>query len=100
MTKYVLYRLVAAVPVVFGVTLLVFLMVRIVPGDPVDIMLANQRGVKPETKEAMRRQLGLDKPIPEQYVRFLFNSLQGDFGESYKTRKPVFEEIRVRMPNT
>ncbi len=100
MFKYVLQRLAAAVPVLFGVTLLVFFMVRLVPGDPVDAMFAGQAEPSPERKEAMRRQLGIDGPVPVQFARFLGDAVRGDLGDSFRSKRPVVEEIRTRFPNT
>ncbi|HEY7032009.1 MAG TPA: nickel ABC transporter permease [Thermomicrobiales bacterium] len=100
MAKYILYRLVAAVPVVFGVTLLVFVMVRLVPGDPVSLMFANVAPPTPEERASIRHQWGLDRPIYEQYLRFLANAAHGDLGQSYRSRQPVREEIASRFPNT
>src|SRR5262245_35285967 len=100
MARYFLYRLIAAIPVLFGVTLLVFFMVRLVPGDPVSMMFANTAPPTPEQRARIRHQLGLDLPIQKQYVHFLSGAVQGDFGESFRTRKPVFDEITARLPNT
>jgi peptide/nickel transport system permease protein len=100
MGKYLLYRLAAAIPVVFGVTLLVFFMVRLVPGDPVSMMFANTAPPSAEQRAQIRHQLGLDLPIQEQYLHFLGGVLHGDLGESFRTRQPVLHEIATRMPNT
>jgi ABC-type dipeptide/oligopeptide/nickel transport system permease component len=98
--RYVLYRLAAAVPVVFGVTLLVFFMVRLVPGDPVDAMFRDVARPTAEQRAALRRELGIDRPLPEQYARFLWRALHGDLGRSFRSKQPVTEEILSRMPNT
>lgn len=100
MFRYFLYRLVAVIPVLVGVSLAVFIMVRLVPGDPVQIMFANQAMPTPDRVEEMRRQLGLDLPIWEQYLRYVGNAVQGDFGQSIRSRQPVFDEIIARLPNT
>ena len=100
MVKYFLYRLVATIPVLFGVTLLVFFMVRLVPGDPIDIMYTNQAPPSAEQRRALEHNLGLDRPIYEQYALFLANGVQGDLGDSYRTKRPVMEEIQNRLPNT
>ncbi len=100
MLQYLLKRLVSAILVIFGVTLLVFTMVRLVPGDPVDIMFANQPRPTPEQRAALRRQLGLDLPIHHQYLQFLGRALQGDLGRSFRTKQPVTSEIVARLPNT
>lgn len=99
MGKYVLYRLVGSVPVLLGVVIIVFLMVRLVPGDPVKILLTGSRTTE-EQQALVRRQLGLDKPLPAQFASFLGNLAQGDLGTSYRTKRAVTEEIRIRVPNT
>jgi ABC-type dipeptide/oligopeptide/nickel transport system permease component len=100
MQRYLLKRLVSAILVIFGVTLLVFTMVRLVPGDPVDIMFANQPRPTPEQRAALRHQLGLDLPIHRQYLHFLGRALRGDLGRSFRTKQPVTSEIVARLPNT
>lgn len=100
MQRYLLKRLVSAILVIFGVTLLVFTMVRLVPGDPVDIMFANQPRPTPEQRAAIRRQLGLDLPIHRQYLHFLGRVLRGDLGRSFRTKQPLISEIVARLPNT
>jgi peptide/nickel transport system permease protein/oligopeptide transport system permease protein len=98
MIRYILYRLAAALPVLFGVTLLVFFMVRLVPGDPVEVMYGDR--ATPETSARLRQALGLDRPIYEQYAIFLADAVRGDLGESIRSKQPVVEEIRLRLPNT
>lgn len=100
MFRYFLYRLVATIPVLFGVSIVVFFMLRLVPGDPVRLMFANQASPSPERIEEIRHQLGLDLPIWRQYVNYVTGVLQGDFGLSIRSRQPVFEEIVQRLPNT
>lgn len=100
MQRYLLKRLVSAILVIFGVSLLVFTMVRLVPGDPVDIMFANQPRPTPEQRAVLRRQLGLDLPIHRQYLHFLGRALRGDLGRSFRTKQPVTSEIVARLPNT
>lgn len=100
MFRYILYRLVAVIPVLLGVSILVFFMVRLVPGDPIQIMFANQAKPSPERIAEMRHQLGLDLPIWKQYLQYLQGIVQGDFGNSIRSRQPVFNEITERLPNT
>ncbi|HLU37512.1 MAG TPA: nickel ABC transporter permease [Thermomicrobiales bacterium] len=100
MFRYFLYRLAAVIPVLFGVSIAVFVMVRLVPGDPVQLMFTNQPLPSPERLEEIRHQLGLDLPIWKQYLNYLTGVLQGDFGQSIRSRQPVFEEIVQRLPNT
>jgi len=98
--RYFLYRLAAVIPVLFGVSIAVFVMVRLVPGDPVQLMFTNQPLPSPARLEEIRHQLGLDLPIWKQYLNYLTGVLQGDFGQSIRSRQPVFEEIVQRLPNT
>jgi ABC-type dipeptide/oligopeptide/nickel transport system permease component len=92
-------RLLAAVPVLFGVTLAVFSMLFLVPGDPVKMMLA-EFVTSPEQVAQMRAQLHLDEPIPVQYGRFVGNALRGDLGTSIRSRRPVVTEIAENAAST
>lgn len=96
MAVYILRRLLSAVPVLLGVSFLVFAVGKITPGDPARIIL----GVRatPENIAEMRRQLNLDDPLLVQYGKYIFNVIRGDFGRSYKGQTPVFEEIVMRIP--
>jgi ABC-type dipeptide/oligopeptide/nickel transport system permease component len=95
----VIERLVQLPVVLLGVSLVVFLMITLTPGDPVEIMLADQRA-GPEQAELLRRDLGLDRPLAERYLVFLGNALTGDFGISFFHRRPVFQVILERLPAT
>jgi peptide/nickel transport system permease protein len=97
--KYILYRILGSIPVLIGVLFVVFMMVRLVPGDPVRIMLEG-RPTTEEQREEVRREMGLDRPIPQQFATFVAGVAQGDLGESYRTTRPVTTEIIQRMPNT
>ncbi|MFN3368805.1 MAG: nickel ABC transporter permease [Thermus sp.] len=98
MLAYATRRLLVAVPTLFGVVLLVFLMVRLAPGDPA-VLLAGEFAT-PETLEAIRTRYGLDRPLPEQFLLYLGALLQGDLGESARSRRPVLEELKTYFPNT
>jgi peptide/nickel transport system permease protein len=89
---------VAAVPTLFGVTLIIFFMVRVLPGDPARVLA----GLEADQTEVnrIRVQLGLDKPVPVQYAVFLENAVRGDFGRSAVTRAPVLAEIGGRLGPT
>ncbi len=91
-------RLAQALLVLFGVTLIVFFLARLAPGDPVDLMLPEDARPAPPT--AMRQALGLDKPVPVQYAIFLYQALHGNFGRSLYYKKPVFEIIMQSLPRT
>jgi peptide/nickel transport system permease protein len=99
MTAYVLRRLLLTIPVLFAIVTLVFAIRPLVPGDPVEIMLFGQ-SANPEVIADIRRQLGLDKSIPEQYLLYVGNVLRGDLGTSITSRRPVVEEIASRYPAT
>ncbi len=98
MTNYVIKRLLLAVPVLFGVVILVFFMVRLTPGDPAVIM-AGEQASEAEI-ELIRVQLKLDQPLHIQLGLFLENLIQGDLGRSTRSRAPVTSEIMTRFPNT
>jgi ABC-type dipeptide/oligopeptide/nickel transport system permease component len=93
MTQYVVQRLILAGPVLLGVSITVFLMMHLLPGDPALAMLAGQSGITPEDVDRVRRQLGLDQPVPVQYLNYIGRVLQGDFGESVHSHRPVLEMI-------
>lgn len=98
MTRYVVVRLLWIVPVVLGVSLLVFSIMKLVPGDVAQV-IAGMDGTA-EDVELIRRSLGLDRPVYEQYLTFLGNMLQGDFGRSAVTKRPVADEIASRIGPT
>jgi ABC-type dipeptide/oligopeptide/nickel transport system permease component len=98
MGTYLLRRLLLTVPVLLGVTFIIFAMVRLIPGDPAQVIAGEQ--ATRETVEAVRRSLGLDQPIPVQYARFLIDLLSGDMGRSVRTYRPVVRELADRFPNT
>jgi ABC-type dipeptide/oligopeptide/nickel transport system permease component len=92
-------RILAVVPVLFGVTLAVFSMLFLVPGDPVKIMLA-EFVTTPDQIAQMRAQLHLDEPVLKQYGRFVTNALRGDLGVSIRSRRPVAAEITENIGST
>ncbi|MCS7235796.1 MAG: ABC transporter permease [Armatimonadota bacterium] len=98
MGAYILRRLALAVPTLVGVTVVVFALIRLVPGDPARLVLGLQ--ASEEEVQRLRVQLGLDQPLPVQYVRFLGRLLQGDLGRSVVTGEPVAREIAARLPAT
>lgn len=99
MAAYLGKRFALLGPVLLLITLVVFLMRALIPGDPVDMMTLGQN-VDREAKEALREALGLNKPLPAQYGDFLRGLARGDLGRSVRTRQPVAAEIAVRYPNT
>jgi ABC-type dipeptide/oligopeptide/nickel transport system permease component len=87
------------VPVIVGVSVVVFSIIHLLPGDPVLAILSGANAT-PEQERALRAQLRLDDPLPVQYVRFLARAAAGDFGRSIFTRRPVIEEIADQLPST
>ena len=99
MLRFIAKRLLASIPVLWGVTTLVFLAIHILPGDPAELMLAESGG-SAESIAYLRDQLGLDDPLYVQYGRFLFNTLRGDLGRSLFTNRPVLQTILEQLPST
>lgn len=100
MAAYVLRRLLFLIPVVLGVLTLVFLMRALVPGDPIEIMYLGQLPPDKATVDSIRHELGIDAPLPVQFVRYLGSALRGELGRSVRTRRPVRVEIAGRYGNT
>ena len=98
MGAYIAKRLLALIPVLFGLTLIVFLIMALIPGDPARAILGAY--ATPENLERLNRQLGLDRSMPEQYVIWLGNLLQGDLGRSYSLNRPVIDEVMERFSAT
>src|SRR6478672_3931330 len=92
-------RLVSTIPVLLLVTVSIFGMLHLAPGDPVTVLLGDQQ-VDPRIVENLRRDLNLDQPFPVQYLTWLGNVVRGDFGYSFATRQPVAKAIGERMPTT
>src|SRR5436190_9025036 len=99
MLTWILRRILAIVPVLFGVTLAVFSMLFLVPGDPVKMMLA-EFVTNPDQVAQMRAQLHLDEPIVKQYGRFVTGAVRGDLGTSIRSRRPVITEIGENLAST
>ena len=106
MTTYLLRRLLAAVPVLLGVSILVFSMLHLTPGDPVVLMLSGgggsgaSQGASAEAIERLRRELGLDQPVWMQYLRWIGNALRGDLGRSIWSNQRVTEMIVAQLGST
>ncbi|WFE40294.1 ABC transporter permease [Micromonospora sp. WMMD998] len=98
MTRFVLRRLLQSAVVLLGVTLVVFLLLQLVPGDPVRVALGTR--FDPQTYEALRSRAGLDQPLPVQYVSYLGHALTGDLGVSFRTGQPVSRIVLGRLPAT
>jgi peptide/nickel transport system permease protein len=98
MTRYIVHRMATLIPVLFGVSLIVFSILKFVPGDPA--LQVGGLDASPEDLAAIRQQLGLDRPVHVQYLYFVGNALRGDFGKSIRSNRPVLEEMWSRIPNT
>ena len=98
MYKYICKRILMMIPVIIGVSLLVFLVLKMTPGDPARVVAGSE--ADEATVEQIREELGLNKPVLQQYVDYMLALLHGDMGTSYTTRKPVADEILARMPTT
>jgi peptide/nickel transport system permease protein/oligopeptide transport system permease protein len=98
-TSYVVRRILSIFPVLFISWTLIFVVLQIIPGDPVNLMLAG-RPASQEVRDNVRRQLGLDQPVHIRYVSFLWRAVRGDLGDSYRTRQPVTSEILAQLRPT
>ncbi len=98
MSTYVVRRILGLIPVLLGISLLIFGITRAVPGDPATVLLG-QRATE-EARERLRQDLGLDQPLPLQYFSFVSRALQGDLGRSIYSRIPVRESLLLRFPAT
>ena len=96
--NYIFRRLLHIIPVLFGVTLLTFSMLHLIPGDPAQILAGPDASASDIM--ALRQQMGLDRPLAVQYVGYLEGFARGDLGRSMSTRRPVLEELMDRFPNT
>ena len=104
MRTYIARRLLLFVPTLFGASLLIFVLMRLVPGDIAEILVyqtgSESSAVQKRQIEQIRRELGLDRPIAEQYLSWLAGALRGDFGYSYSQRRPVTEILAERFPRS
>jgi peptide/nickel transport system permease protein len=96
--KYIAQRLLTAIPVLVGVSLIVFILVRLIPGDPARVIMGAK--ARPESIKLFHERYGLDEPIPVQYMMWLSHIAQGDMGDSLRTHTPVLEELMIRIPHT
>lgn len=99
MFQFILKRLGTVIPTFFGITLLTFTLIHMIPGDPIEIM-AGERGVTPERHAEIAAELGLDQPIWMQYFSYIGGIFQGDLGNSLVTKKPVLNEFFELFPAT
>ena len=100
MTAYIIRRILQAIPVLWIVVVIVFLLLRLSPGDPATSMLGTIAGVTPEIYEQVRRELGVDKPLIVQYGRWQWAMFKGDLGSSYYNKIPVTTILLQRLPKS
>jgi dipeptide transport system permease protein len=99
MLKFLVMRVGLVIPTFVGMTLLAFAMIRLIPGDPIEL-LVGERGIDPVRHAELRHDLGLDRPLLEQYAIYIADVLQGDLGKSIVTKKPVLQEFFTLFPAT
>ncbi|MFC4160941.1 ABC transporter permease subunit [Chitinimonas lacunae] len=99
MFSFILRKLATVIPTFIGITLVAFALIRMIPGDPIEVMVGERR-LDPEMHAAAIKRLGLDQPLPVQYFDYLGKLLQGDLGISLVTREPVMKEFLVLFPAT
>lgn len=100
MLTFILRRILLMIPVLLGVSLVTFIIVRSIPGDPVRVLLGADPRSTPEQIADLRRAYGLDQPLPVQYLKWLGHVLTGDLGQSLRTGRPLTQELGMRLPVT
>src|SRR3990172_2719993 len=100
MQRYILQRFLALIPTLFGISIIVFLVMRLIPGDTISAMIGTQYKLTEAQAAALRQYFGLDRPLPEQYLRWLTAAVQGNFGYSVRSGQPVLTELLGRFPLT
>lgn len=98
MAKYIIKRILLMIPVLLGITFVVFGIMELSPGDPARSLLGE--GARQEDVDALREEMGLNRPFMTRYVSYIGDAVQGDLGESYRTKLPVIEDIVRKFPNT
>jgi peptide/nickel transport system permease protein len=100
MASFIIRRFLLLIPVLLGVSIVVFVLIRLIPGDAALLAIGVDQRVTPEIREQVRKSYGLDLPQPVQYLRWMEHVLQGDLGTSLRTRRSVNEELGLRLPVT
>src|SRR5690625_1425761 len=98
MGRYLIRRVLGAIPLLFGIVTLLFIALSLAPGDPTEYYLTP--GVPPEVREQLRQNLGLDQPLPVRYVKWISSFARGDFGYSFAQGRPVADVLLDALPNT
>ena len=100
MGQYILRRVLLLIPTLLGMSLFIFLMLRLLPGDVVDLMTAGQEQATDESKRKLREAFGLADPLPVQYVKWILNLLRGDPGKSLRSGQPIGDALGQALPIT
>ena len=100
MLRYVAGRIALMIPILIGVSIVAFALIRFVPGDPVTAMISPGARFNQEQLDNIRRSYGLDQPVPVQYAKWMGKVLTGDLGQSLRTKRPLTQELRLRLPVT
>jgi peptide/nickel transport system permease protein len=99
MTRYLVRRILVAIPTLVAISLVIFTILALAPGDPLSDLALNP-AVPPEVQQRLRASMGLDDPVPVRYARWFTSLMQGDFGHSFRSRSPVSDLIVQRLPTT
>jgi peptide/nickel transport system permease protein len=100
MLKFIINRVLLMIPILIGVSLVTFVIVRSIPGDPVRVLIGFDQRATPEQIENIRHSYGLDQPLPVQYLKWMGHVVQGDLGASLRTKRPLTTELGLRLPVT
>ncbi|MCC6792871.1 MAG: ABC transporter permease [Thermomicrobiales bacterium] len=100
MLAFILRRLALLVPVLLGVSIVVFTLIRMIPGDAALLAIGVDQRISEEQRQAVRKSYGLDQPQPVQYAKWMSHVLRGDLGNSLRTKRPLTQELRLRLPVT
>lgn len=99
MTQYLIRRILISIPTLVAISIVIFTILALAPGDPLAEFAMNP-AVPPEVRQRIRKSMGLDDPIPVRYVKWASSMLRGDFGYSFRSKSPVIDLIRQRLPTT
>src|SRR5712672_2717845 len=98
--RYILRRLILTIPMLLGITLVLFVIYNLVHVDPLVMIIGERAMDKPDIVEAAIKRWGLDRPVWEQYLTYVGNLLHGDLGTSFLTRRPVLDDLQTFLPAT
>ncbi|HRA46709.1 MAG TPA: ABC transporter permease [Thermomicrobiales bacterium] len=98
--QYIIRRVLLLIPILFGVSLITFILVRSIPGDPASVAIGVDQRITPEQRALVRKSYGLDESKPVQYVKWMKHVVRGDLGYSLRTKRPVITELKLRLPVT